>query len=219
MNAMKMGLLALVSGLLLACGGGVETESGAPELARQEKALCGTCGDSICDPGTETAFNCPQDCGFGPVCGDSVCCDGETTSSCPQDCPLPYDYCYVTPMGFASASAAGLCAVCGDSYCDPSAENSYNCPQDCGTPGYCGDFVCNPNTENSYNCPQDCGSPGGYCGDYTCDPSTENAFNCPRDCGGGPVCGDSVCCDGETTSSCPQDCPLPYDYCYVTPAY
>ncbi|WP_158627259.1 MULTISPECIES: hypothetical protein [unclassified Corallococcus] len=34
-------------------------------------------------------------------------------------------------MGFASASSAGLCAVCDDSYCDPSAENSYSCPQDC----------------------------------------------------------------------------------------
>ncbi|RKH92847.1 hypothetical protein D7Y15_43505 [Corallococcus sp. AB030] len=86
MNAMKMGLLALVSGLLLACGGVVEPETAAPELARQEKALCGSCGDSICDPGTENPFNCPQDCGFGPVCGDSVCCDGETPSSCPQDC-------------------------------------------------------------------------------------------------------------------------------------
>ncbi|MGE6758219.1 hypothetical protein ACQKGO_09425 [Corallococcus interemptor] len=172
----------------------METDAPAPELARQEKALCGSCGDFICDPATENPFNCPQDCGGGPTCGDSVCCDGETPSSCPQDCPYLSDFCYVTPLGFASKSAAGLCAVCGDSYCDPSAENSYNCPQDCG-------------------------SPAGYCGDSVCDPSTENAFNCPRDCGGGPVCGDSVCCDGETPSSCPQDCPYLSDFCYVTPAY
>ncbi|WP_158626332.1 hypothetical protein [Corallococcus sp. AB049A] len=51
----------------------METGAPAPELARQEKALCGSCGDFICDPATENP------------------------SSCPQDCPDLSDFCYVTP--------------------------------------------------------------------------------------------------------------------------
>ncbi|WP_147442086.1 hypothetical protein [Corallococcus exercitus] len=188
MSGMKMGLLALVSGLLLACGGTLEAES--PELSHQAAGLCGSCGDSVCDPSTENRFNCPQDCA-GSTCGDRSCCDGETPDSCPQDCPFASNFCYLTPDWFSAPVSARLCAVCGDSICDASSENSSNCPQDCGAASSCGDSICDPNTETRFNCPQDCGS----------------------------TCGDHSCCDGETPDSCPQDCPFASNFCYFTPEY
>ncbi len=47
-------------------------------------------------------------------CGDGRCNNGESCSSCPQDC--------------------GECSYCGDGVCDLSRENQHNCPQDCGMP-------------------------------------------------------------------------------------
>ena len=91
MNGMTLGLLALVAGLMLACGGVVDAPP--QETARQEQALCSVCGDSFCDASTENAFNCPQDCAGSLACCDHRCCDGESPSSC----PYASDPCYVTP--------------------------------------------------------------------------------------------------------------------------
>src|SRR5271154_603463 len=47
------------------------------------------CGDGLCAD-TETCSSCPTDCGEcpppTPVCGDGVCNGEETCSSCPCDC-------------------------------------------------------------------------------------------------------------------------------------
>ncbi|RKG95250.1 hypothetical protein D7X32_39630 [Corallococcus carmarthensis] len=157
--------------LMVACGGGLDA---APELARQESALCGYCGDNLCDPATE-AYSCPQDCGQA-TCGDGACCN-ETPDSCPQDCPYAAPYCYDTPIGFAREGQAApprplpearprftgslTCAVCGDNVCDPASEDRYSCPQDCTT--VCGDGVCCQESPSS--CPQDCPYAAPYCYD------------------------------------------------------
>lgn len=48
-------------------------------------------------------------------------------------------------------------AHCGDGICSGN-ENSFDCPADCGSPGFCGDGMCSPN-ESSVTCPADCQSP------------------------------------------------------------
>jgi hypothetical protein len=45
------------------------------------------CGNGTCDAG-ETSTTCPPDCpATAPVCGDGKCQSPETTASCPGDCP------------------------------------------------------------------------------------------------------------------------------------
>jgi hypothetical protein len=46
------------------------------------------CGDGTCNAALETCRMCPQDCGACPaVCGDGFCDPGETSATCPGDCP------------------------------------------------------------------------------------------------------------------------------------
>lgn len=85
------------------------------------------CGDAVCDPG-ETTASCPADC--PDVCGDALCTGSEDPASCNADCP----------------------DVCGDALCTGS-EGTASCPEDCGT--LCGDGACNGD-ETEQNCPDDC---------------------------------------------------------------
>src|SRR5262245_56105448 len=54
------------------------------------------CGDGACKNG-ETCTSCPQDCGLCQTCRNGQCDSGETCSSCFEDC--------------------GLCSTCGDKTC------------------------------------------------------------------------------------------------------
>jgi hypothetical protein len=135
------------------------------------------CGDNVCNNG-ETSSSCPHDCGTQNTCGNGVCGSGETPVNCPQDC-----------------------GTCGNGVCN-SGETTSNCPQDCGT-NYCGNGVCGSG-ESSTNCPQDCGIPI-VCGDSVC---SNGETNCPQDCGPVYVCGDGVCNGVEDCNSCAQDCSI-----------
>ena len=86
----------------------------------------GECDDGICVLGLgETCSTCEDDCGpcfVGPACPNSVCEQGETWWSCPQDCWVPDP------------------DVCGDEICGPTEEAS-DCPEDCTfSNDWCGDF-------------------------------------------------------------------------------
>jgi flagellin-like protein len=105
-----------------------------------------SCGDGICNNG-DTCSTCPTDCGIcgnsGGYCGDGICNNGETCSTCPTDC--------------------GICGVsCNITNCFKS---SYQCgfpPDGCGGNLTCGndDGLCNtPNsfcTNNSNTNPFQC---------------------------------------------------------------
>ena len=73
---------------------------------------CAFCGDGLCDPSSESPFNCPADC--TNFCGDCECQVPETPETCPSDC------------------ANSQCQACGDGVCDPSEEGV--CLADCGAP-------------------------------------------------------------------------------------
>lgn len=66
------------------------------------------CGDSICS-NSETPTSCPADCPTSS-CGNGACDAGETTATCPADCPAP---------------------TCGNQTCD-NGESCSSCAADCG---------------------------------------------------------------------------------------
>jgi formylglycine-generating enzyme required for sulfatase activity len=110
---------------------------------------CAACGDGECTDG-ESVTTCPQDCTV--ACGNGACEAGESVASCPQDCTV----------------------ACGNGECE-AGENSENCPRDCGAA--CGDGVCEAG-ENSENCALDC---GGACvaGEQRCNGTDRQVCN-PR---------------------------------------
>ena len=163
-------------------------------VAGSIKDIClGACGDGICVY-TESAVNCPVDCGY---CGDGVCGiseNGENGGNCPADCQL------ACGDGLCQGGESALfcpvdCGGCGDGFCGLK-ESHEACPGDC--PAACGNGECEPG-ENTQLCAVDCMPP---CGDSVCQ-GGENPLLCPEDCG---TCGDSICSGIESKESCPQDC-------------
>jgi hypothetical protein len=154
-------------------------DSGPPD-GRQD-VVRSPCGDGVCDDG-ETCSSCPRDCGLCPGCPDGKCDDGETCASCAPDC--------------------GVCPRCGDHVCEPT-EDCYSCPEDCGKCSSCGDGICEP-TETCASCPEDCGV-CAFCGNGKCEPPDETCTNCPQDCGS---CSTSVTCSDVIT--CAFGCLMPF---------
>ena len=143
----------------------------------------GYCGDATVDSGEECEFDtdcqsgysCSLQCICEPdepssgagisECGNNVCENDESSSTCPLDCTAAEE-------------------SCGNFVCEPEkGEDSFVCTDDC----YCGDFVCDESEEANGNCPQDCQAPetGGSeepsCGDGFCD-FDEDSNICPEDC-------------------------------------
>jgi len=65
------------------------------------------------------------------VCGDEVCNNGETTATCPLDCP-PATTGVVTTG--AKPATTGVAAFCGDDVCN-NGETTATCPLDCPPTG------------------------------------------------------------------------------------
>ena len=184
---------------------------------------CPTCGNAICESGEQST--CPQDCG---VCDpSSKVCIGNTLRLCAAngsqytdvDCALSNQVCGngqcrtpnicgngVCETGEATTCSVDCAEVCGNSYCNASAGETFEtCAKDC--PPKCGDGSCN-GTETPSSCALDCMV---TCGNGMCD-GGETRASCAKDCG---FCGDHLCQDGFESpainppagiQSCPQDC-------------
>jgi FtsP/CotA-like multicopper oxidase with cupredoxin domain len=140
------------------------------------------CGDMVCE-GAEAdgSASCDIDC---LSCGNDLCEPGETSASCPVDCP----------------DAPG---ICGDDVCDPG-EDACNCFADCGEPEICDDGI-----DNDCSGGTDCadiacfGDPAcPSCGDGTCNGS-EDQCSCSVDCGTPPSI-ETSCTDG-ISNDCDAD--------------
>jgi hypothetical protein len=142
------------------------------------------CGDGVCDDG-ETSTTCPEDC-KGPVCGDGVCGSGETHASCPQDC------------------------TCGDGKCEAD-ETAATCPADCGSGGsgsdtpVCGNNKCEAG-ETVSNCPADCEAMITVENDSSYDVSAIYAWPCGSDSAGGNILSGTLVPGYEITIDGPVGC-------------
>lgn len=81
------------------------------------------CGSSAGGAGGGAGgYYAPTDAGpTAAVCGNGSCESGESTASCPADCPKPAG---------SSADVVATGAACGDGTCD-SGESNASCPADC----------------------------------------------------------------------------------------
>jgi cysteine-rich repeat protein len=150
-----------------------------------------SCGDNICSDG-ETCSTCSLDCGCCPsseLCGDGII---QNCEECDKGVTLNGQVC--TPLYGSS------CNYCSDSCISITLEGPY-----------CGDGICN-GAETCSNCSCDCGicpPPQPYCGDGICN-NGETCNNCSHDCGicppPQPYCGDDICNNGETCNNCSTDC-------------
>ena len=166
------------------------------------------CGNSICETGESTS-SCPADCKTTGSCGNGKCDSGETPSSCPSDCKT-------TGTG-----------VCGDGKCG----SGESCPMDCNSKfsqsmqcamaecqsqmaacsasAPCVEaFNCLISCNCQTGCMQECGSLPGATSNQVKDlGGCMSEMQCPDPCSTTkPTCPNGICDPGETSSTCPQDC-------------
>jgi len=161
------------------------------------------CGDGLCDQ-SESASSCPADCHVG--CGgldDIGCCAGAVVTWCDPDSNEIKQLDCSEGGGCGWSADAGY-YDCGATGADPTGAH----PLACGTTGpECGNGACEAG-ESAASCATDCGGAAGpACGDRACE-AGESATTCAADCGGttGPVCGNGTCEAGENALTCAADC-------------
>ncbi|MEC7351759.1 MAG: hypothetical protein VYD99_01445 [Planctomycetota bacterium] len=161
------------------------------------------CGDGICFG--ETPSTCPDDCGDGSECPDSLVVAG----SYDGPCMLGAGYVYITWEGNCLASQVSYSYAGGDpTVLDLAGSGSGIVvfdlvDYDCSEAAY--EFTVtfeDGSVATRTACP-DCVLPD-ECGNLVCG-AGEDAASCPEDC---TTCGDGLCTGTEDTASCPVDCPV-----------
>lgn len=169
------------------CGNGT-VEAGENNCTCPADVPATTCGDGCC-VGTENSSNCSQDCGAPPACWDGDIDPGETFCNCPwlppygdvQDAACG-DGCCSVSEGETVSSCYQDCGSCGDGQCT-SPETLSTCPSDCRV---CGDGQCTAPWENGSNC-VDCQIPScTISGPQVCRNNTYT-FDCNHYYANGPI--------------------------------
>jgi cysteine-rich repeat protein len=91
-------------------------------------AATGSCGNGVLEDTSweqcDGSFGCSSTCRF--ECGDSICASGETSGTCPQDCP------YDNMGGSMTENKMSVVNECGDMICSES-EDEMSCQTDCNS--------------------------------------------------------------------------------------
>ena len=154
-----------------------------------------SCGDGLCaDDESETS--CPEDCVPTSTCGDGVCEEDEDNSTCPSDCIITEPPTCEEKCGGYNAQWPCQCDLECDEYGDCCLDVQPICGMD-----FCGDGTCTGD-EDVRSCPEECEA-ADLCGDALCGDS-EDAATCPGDCPAS--CGDGLCTASEDVDSCEPDC-------------
>lgn len=163
----------------------------------------GSCPNNCQLPETCGGGGVPNVCGISGSCGDSQCGDGETSLSCPIDCPG----CCLDLLNSPHNCTTVWCAELGsNSFCTLDCDEGLFYSSDNFT-GY-GDIG---NNCKSKETEVKCGH-GAHCGWLNALPQcVTQGMN-----GGGPgYCGDNICNNGETYMTCCLDCGTPTQRCYL----
>jgi len=118
-----------------------------PESGYEDQQRVGDPLVALCEAGWPS----PRLCDIDPTCGDQVCSPGESSESCPDDCPE---------------------AVCGDGYCEGS--EPVECASDCEGPEAPAGWICPAEYyRDRAGCDCDCGAR-----DLDCEDPLESVLNC-----------------------------------------
>jgi hypothetical protein len=129
-----------------------DTEESKDSLQAEDSPIIPDSNDAdvFQNPGDSTDIG--DDLEVIELCGNGVCDDNESSSTCPEDCCVCGDGLCDNADCSEKALCPEDCAVCGDGICDAS-ETELTCAPDCC--GTCGDGLCLCD-ENSQICPGDC---------------------------------------------------------------
>ena|GEM_PF-4273280 len=124
-------------------------------------------------------------------CGNAVCDEGESCSSCANDCKCPAGYDCV----FGQCIRA---SYCGDGVC---TESCSSCPQDCGlcTSGIGSSCASNADCDSGYCLYNICSAVPAGCGDSYCS-AGETRATCSADCGASVEAGFACSSNGDCVS-------------------
>jgi hypothetical protein len=154
--------------------GDVRSAPGCPETCDDnDSCTADTCGN-------ETRYECRHE-QLIPCCGDSACEQGETFSTCPDDCPeCAAGKCQNASFDYTTQKCiiTDVTPCCGDNACE-KGESYSTCPGDC------------PECSTDRECFRSV-----Y--DYDTGACKEKPIT--------PCCGNDICDIGESCTSCPEDC-------------